>query len=437
MRSRWRSHRASSAVLRSWPESYSSSRVPHRRERTARRSGRAPSAAPGRGLALPRQSRGRGAPRPLARRLAPARRDLLPGARRPRDWNRDVAPEGWGLRGGVRARPLSSRSSLRADSHFDRRAAFFSGALSPRWLAARRLRSCRRSGSASSPSSTWSTRTTCGGNSSSRPTHRASCGRRWDRPRLFWCSLSPAPATAAPELPACRPTRSFVWRETPSPARADAAVPRLPPRQGSSLRRVPQRRSSCTVYRAGPGSRSGDPVGPSGSAAELVRPFLETVDDYGGTPVFYQVSPRRLHVYADFGLVLAKLGEQARVDLAGVQPGGPRAQAVPQHPESHPEGGRVVSRLRTGGRRRLASRASAVCPTSGSALGRRREGLLARLLRRELPAPIPAGRRRAWRARSWLSPTSGRARRRRSSRWTSCGTGRARPRTLWRRSSCS
>jgi phosphatidylglycerol lysyltransferase len=60
----------------------------------------------------------------------------------------------------------------------------------------------------------------------------------------------------------------------------------------------------------------GDPVGPPERAGGLVRRFLERCDDFGGTPVFYQVGPERLHLYADFGLAFVKLGEEARVDLS-------------------------------------------------------------------------------------------------------------------------
>jgi phosphatidylglycerol lysyltransferase len=60
----------------------------------------------------------------------------------------------------------------------------------------------------------------------------------------------------------------------------------------------------------------GDPVGPTASAPALVRQFLERVDDFGGTPVFYQVKGDGLHRYADFGLTFIKLGEEAHVRLA-------------------------------------------------------------------------------------------------------------------------
>jgi phosphatidylglycerol lysyltransferase len=59
----------------------------------------------------------------------------------------------------------------------------------------------------------------------------------------------------------------------------------------------------------------GDPVGPQDAAEPLVKAFLERCDDYQGVPVFYEASKQWLHVYADFGLTFAKLGEEARVFL--------------------------------------------------------------------------------------------------------------------------
>lgn len=61
----------------------------------------------------------------------------------------------------------------------------------------------------------------------------------------------------------------------------------------------------------------GDPVGEPRAVTALIHRFFERCDDYGGVPVFYQVSKDRLHQYADFGLAFAKLGEEAFVDLAG------------------------------------------------------------------------------------------------------------------------
>ena len=40
---------------------------------------------------------------------------------------------------------------------------------------------------------------------------------------------------------------------------------------------------------------------------DLIRLFLEKCDDFGGTPVFYEVNKNFLHQYADFGLTFVKL----------------------------------------------------------------------------------------------------------------------------------
>jgi phosphatidylglycerol lysyltransferase len=61
-----------------------------------------------------------------------------------------------------------------------------------------------------------------------------------------------------------------------------------------------------------------DPVGPPETFPELLRAFLDRCDDFGGEPVFYEVRKDCLHVYADFGFTFVKLGEDARVALAGV-----------------------------------------------------------------------------------------------------------------------
>jgi phosphatidylglycerol lysyltransferase len=59
----------------------------------------------------------------------------------------------------------------------------------------------------------------------------------------------------------------------------------------------------------------GDPVGPPDAIAGLVQRFLERCDDFGATPVLYEVRTDWLHHYADYGLTFAKLGEEARVRL--------------------------------------------------------------------------------------------------------------------------
>jgi phosphatidylglycerol lysyltransferase len=69
----------------------------------------------------------------------------------------------------------------------------------------------------------------------------------------------------------------------------------------------------------------GDPVGPPECWSGLIRAFLERCDDYGGMPVFYEVSKAHLHRYADFGLTFVKLGEEARIDLTQFSLEGSRA----------------------------------------------------------------------------------------------------------------
>jgi phosphatidylglycerol lysyltransferase len=59
----------------------------------------------------------------------------------------------------------------------------------------------------------------------------------------------------------------------------------------------------------------GDPVGPEDRIGPLLRLFLDRCSDFGGVPVFYQVPPQRLHHYADVGMTLVKIGEEAKVDL--------------------------------------------------------------------------------------------------------------------------
>jgi phosphatidylglycerol lysyltransferase len=59
----------------------------------------------------------------------------------------------------------------------------------------------------------------------------------------------------------------------------------------------------------------GDPVGPEERFTNLLRLFFERCADFGGVPVFYEITRAHLHRYADFGLTFVKLGEEAKVDL--------------------------------------------------------------------------------------------------------------------------
>ena len=69
----------------------------------------------------------------------------------------------------------------------------------------------------------------------------------------------------------------------------------------------------------------GDPVGPADEVRALLRRFLERCEDFGGTPVFYEVTHDHLHLYVDLGLRFLKLGERAVVDLDSFSLVGPRA----------------------------------------------------------------------------------------------------------------
>ncbi len=61
----------------------------------------------------------------------------------------------------------------------------------------------------------------------------------------------------------------------------------------------------------------GDPVGEDEQVRDLVADFVALVDRHGGRPVFYNVTPEHAQLYRACGLTLAKLGEEAVVDLDG------------------------------------------------------------------------------------------------------------------------
>lgn len=61
----------------------------------------------------------------------------------------------------------------------------------------------------------------------------------------------------------------------------------------------------------------GDPIGTDKAARELAWDFREVCDIDDKWPVFYQVSEEKIGLYVDLGLSLMKLGEEARVPLAG------------------------------------------------------------------------------------------------------------------------
>ncbi|MEW1959027.1 bifunctional lysylphosphatidylglycerol flippase/synthetase MprF [Kineococcus sp. NPDC059986] len=61
----------------------------------------------------------------------------------------------------------------------------------------------------------------------------------------------------------------------------------------------------------------GDPVGEVEQVRDLVADFVTHVDRHGGRPVFYNVTPDHAELYRACGLTLAKLGEEAVLDLEG------------------------------------------------------------------------------------------------------------------------
>lgn len=74
----------------------------------------------------------------------------------------------------------------------------------------------------------------------------------------------------------------------------------------------------------------GDPVGPRAVRAQLIWQFREACDIYAARPVFYQVGVEDLPAYLDAGLVLSKIGEEARVPLGDFTLEGPRRAELRQ-----------------------------------------------------------------------------------------------------------
>jgi phosphatidylglycerol lysyltransferase len=76
----------------------------------------------------------------------------------------------------------------------------------------------------------------------------------------------------------------------------------------------------------------GDPVGPPADVRELAWRFRELADRHAGWTIFYEVASENLPLYLDLGLSLLKLGEEARVPLAGFSlDGGARKQLRQTH----------------------------------------------------------------------------------------------------------
>lgn len=72
----------------------------------------------------------------------------------------------------------------------------------------------------------------------------------------------------------------------------------------------------------------GDPVGDPQSGRQLIWSFAEAADRAGARAVYYAVKPEFLPYYLDLGLALLKIGEVARVPLAGFSLAGPARQPL-------------------------------------------------------------------------------------------------------------
>ena len=79
----------------------------------------------------------------------------------------------------------------------------------------------------------------------------------------------------------------------------------------------------------------GDPAGDATEFEALAWKFRELADRHGAQVAFYQVSTAHLPLYIDLGLVLAKLGEEARVPLQDFGLEGKKRQKLRQSYSKH------------------------------------------------------------------------------------------------------
>jgi phosphatidylglycerol lysyltransferase len=92
----------------------------------------------------------------------------------------------------------------------------------------------------------------------------------------------------------------------------------------------------------------GDPVGSPAVRASLVWAFREACDRYAARAVFYQVGVEDLPNYLDAGLMLAKIGEEAHVDLGQFNLQGARAADLRQTHRRAQRDGATCEVLRPG-----------------------------------------------------------------------------------------
>ncbi len=158
----------------------------------------------------------------------------------------------------------------------------------------------------------------------------------------------------------------------------------------------------------------GDPVGRERSFEGLLWRFREEADRYGAKIVLYQVAEHHLPLYLDLGLVLLKLGQEARVPLADFTLEGKRRENLRHGRSKLVRLGFRRQGARPGrGRRRHAAPAADLGPLARAQEGAR-EGLLPGLFRRSLCRAHPdRGRHRIRRRHHGVrQPVGGRAARR-------------------------
>jgi phosphatidylglycerol lysyltransferase len=214
-----------------------------------------------------------------------------------------------------------------ARSEFDRRAEFFEAKFSAAWVAA----VCGAIGA-----SIWLglfafkhvdyAHDLCGGSSFEATCPGSSVHRSAPRSVVLIAAVArlvrPAPPEAVPPSDADLNDASRVL------ASQNTTLPNLVYLRDKSLL-FNEDRSGFVMYavRGRSWVAMGDPVVAPERMSDLIRQFLERCDDFGGTPVFYQVGPAHLHRYADFGFTFVKLGEEARLNLHhvldGREPRGP------------------------------------------------------------------------------------------------------------------
>ena len=178
---------------------------------------------------------------------------------------------------------------------FDRQAAFFATRFSPGWVAAV---------AGALLASVWlglfafkhvEYPTICGGSSSSTHTPLARSARRWAWPRSSSC-LRVRGCCGTPRTRSRRHPMRICRRRAGPRCDSLATYPYLVYLRDKALL-FDQHREAFVMY--GMQGRTwvalGNPVGPPGRVPELIRAFIERCDDFGGTPVFYEVGQENLH----------------------------------------------------------------------------------------------------------------------------------------------